>query len=84
MKAIIYTPEELATIKEIRRLARNRYFREYRKKKKTMKDYEQLIKALTPERKIQLWWKVKDLNFSNATKYRMIYYKAIAEGYITK
>ena len=35
MKAIIYTPEEEATIKEIRRLARNRYFREYRKNKKT-------------------------------------------------
>jgi hypothetical protein len=35
MKATIYTPEELKAIKEIRRLARNRYFREYRKKKKT-------------------------------------------------
>lgn len=35
MKAIIYTPEEKEAIKEIRRLARNRYFREYRKKKKT-------------------------------------------------
>ena len=32
MKAIIYTPEEKQAIKEIRRLARNRYFREYRKK----------------------------------------------------
>lgn len=35
MKAIKYTEEELATIKEIRRQARNRYFREYRKNKKT-------------------------------------------------
>ena len=35
MKAIIYTPEEEKAIKEIRRTARNRYFREYRKKKKT-------------------------------------------------
>lgn len=35
MKAIKYTEEELATIKEIRRIARNRYFRERRKKKKT-------------------------------------------------
>jgi hypothetical protein len=35
MKAIIYTPEELKAIKQIRRIARNRYFRERRKKKKT-------------------------------------------------
>ena len=35
MKAIIYTPEEEATIKEIRKVARKRYLREYRKKKKT-------------------------------------------------
>ena len=35
MKASIYTPEEEKAIKEIRRTARNRYFREYRKKKKT-------------------------------------------------
>jgi len=32
MKAIIYTTEEEKAIKKIRRLARNRYFREYRKK----------------------------------------------------
>tara|TARA_R110000868_G_scaffold178700_4_gene418523 strand:+ start:7193 stop:7309 length:117 start_codon:yes stop_codon:yes gene_type:complete len=35
MKAIIYTPEELKAIKEIRRQARNRYFRDRRKKAKT-------------------------------------------------
>jgi len=34
MKAIKYTPEELTALKEIRRIARNRYFREYRKKQK--------------------------------------------------
>ena len=42
-------------------------------------DYESLISTLTPERKRQMWDKVKDLNFSNKTKYRMIYYSAIKE-----
>lgn len=32
MKAIIYTPEEMEAIKEIRRTARNRYLRERRKR----------------------------------------------------
>lgn len=49
-----------------------------------MLDYESLISKLTPERKLELWQKVKDLNFSNKTKYRMIYYSAIKEKYLTR
>lgn len=37
-----------------------------------MRDYEQEIKKLSPEHKRELWGKVKDLNFSNETKYRKI------------
>ena len=47
-------------------------------------DYEALISKLTPDRKRELWDKVKDLNFSNTTKYRMIYYSAIKEKYLTR
>ena len=41
-----------------------------------MIDYEQAISSLTPERKLELWSKYKDLNFSNKTLYAMIYYEA--------
>jgi len=47
-------------------------------------DYEQEIWKLTPDRKRELWDKVKDLNFSNKTKYRMIYYEAVKEGYLIR
>ena len=47
-------------------------------------DYEQAISSLTPDRKRELWDKYKDLNFSNKTKYRMIYYEAIKNKYLTK
>lgn len=42
-------------------------------------DYEEKLKALTPERKNQLWNLYKDLNLKKETKMKMVYYKAIGE-----
>lgn len=47
-------------------------------------DYESLISKLLPEHKQLLWSKYKDLNFSNNTKYRLIFYEAVAKKYLTK
>lgn len=47
-------------------------------------NYEEKVKVLTPERKLELWDKVKNLDFSNKTKFAIIYYESISKGYITK
>lgn len=47
-------------------------------------NYEEKIKSLTPERKLELWNQVKDTSFSNKTRYMMIYYKALKLWYLTK
>ena len=49
-----------------------------------MKDYEKEIWKLTPEWKMELWQKYKDLNFSNKTKFRMIYYESVKHWYLSR
>lgn len=47
-------------------------------------NYELELSKLTPERKLELWQKVKDLQFSYKTKCRMLYYICIKEGFLQK
>lgn len=49
-----------------------------------MKDYEQAIKFLTPDQKINLWSKYKNSPLSQKNKLKAIYYDALSKGYLTK
>ena len=46
--------------------------------------YEEQLKSLTPERKLELWSKWEKSNLSKESKYRAIYYEAIKKWYLTK
>lgn len=41
-----------------------------------MKDYSQELAKLSDSQKTELWNEVKDMSFSNKTRFAMIYYKA--------
>lgn len=45
-------------------------------------NYEEQLKKLTPDRKLELWSKYKDSTLSKGSKYRAIYYDAKALKYL--
>lgn len=45
-------------------------------------NYEEQLKKLNPERKIELWSKYKDSPLSQESKYRAIYYDAKSKNYL--
>lgn len=45
-------------------------------------NYEEKLKSLTPEQKLELWKKYKDSTLSKESKYRAIYYEAKSLKYL--
>lgn len=46
--------------------------------------YEDQLKSLTPERKLELWSKWEKSTLSKESRIRAVYYEAIKKWYLTK